>query len=111
MDIKYNVSGLTNPILLREFLTQAGLSKTLIKKAKPEGLFVNGERVTGVTIMKTDVGIDNGDMIKKGKFEISEEDTLTDLFKKLCQEHLLCRRTDKLRYSWTFLVFLFLILE
>ena len=58
MDIKYNVSGLSNPILLREFLTQTGLSKTLIKKAKPEGLFVNGERVTVRKELK------NGDLVE-----------------------------------------------
>ena len=46
INIIYKVNGLSSPTLLREFLSQKGLSKTLIKKAKPEGLFVNGERVT-----------------------------------------------------------------
>ena len=57
-DIKYTVSDLTSPILLREFLSKLGLSKTLIKKAKPEGLFVNGDRVT---VRKE---INNGDTVE-----------------------------------------------
>lgn len=59
---------------------------------------INGEKETGVTIMKTDVGIDNGDMIKKGKFEICEDDTLTDLFKKasVVGEKLLLETLDDL---------------
>ena len=49
-----------------------------------------GDRVTGVTIMRTDIGLDTGDMLRVGETAISEDDTaetlalrLTDLGGKL----------------------------
>ncbi len=54
-----------------------------------------GDRVTGVTIMRTDIGLDTGDMLRVGETAISEDDTaetlalrLTDLGGKLIVEAL-----------------------
>ncbi len=44
---------------------------------------LNGEKVTGITIMKTDVGIDTGDMIYKKEIAIGEEETAGELFSRL----------------------------
>ena len=44
---------------------------------------MNGEKQTGVTIMKTDVGIDTGDILISEKVDIGEKDTCGDLFIKL----------------------------
>ncbi len=44
---------------------------------------LNGEKKTGVTIMKTDVGIDTGDMILKRELEIKEGETCGELFERL----------------------------
>lgn len=45
---------------------------------------LNGEKKTGVTIMKTDVGIDTGDIIKKSEpILIGEKETCGELFEKL----------------------------
>ena len=41
---------------------------------------MNGEKQTGVTIMKTDVGIDTGDILINEKVDIGEKDTCGDLF-------------------------------
>lgn len=80
-EIKYVVSGLSSPILLREFLARSGLSKTLIKKAKPEGLFVNGERVT---VRKS---LNNGDVVEvKPPKEISESIPAMDIPLKVIYE-------------------------
>lgn len=43
----------------------------------------NGEKVTGVTIMKTNVGIDDGDMLLQEKCEITDDDTDVTMFEKL----------------------------
>ena len=42
-----------------------------------------GEKETGVTIMKTDIGIDTGDIIYQEKLQIEEEDNAGSLFEKL----------------------------
>lgn len=42
-----------------------------------------GEKTTGVTIMKTDIGMDTGDMIAKADMEISEDDNCATLTEKL----------------------------
>lgn len=54
-----------------------------------------GDRVTGVTIMRTDIGLDTGDMLRVGETTISDEDTaetlalrLADLGGKLIVEAL-----------------------
>lgn len=44
---------------------------------------LNGEKTSGVTIMKTDVGIDTGDMLIKQQVEIGEEETCGELFSRL----------------------------
>ena len=46
---------------------------------------VNGERVTGVTIMKTDVGMDSGDILSTQVYEIKESDYVDDLYALLSQ--------------------------
>ena len=80
-EIKYQVSDLSSPTLLREYLAKCGLSKTLIKKAKPEGLFVNGERVTVRKELK------NGDIVEvKPPREISEGIPAMDIPLKILYE-------------------------
>ena len=44
---------------------------------------LNGEKTTGITVMKTDIGIDTGDMIYKREIEIGEEETARELFSRL----------------------------
>lgn len=44
---------------------------------------INGEKKTGITTMKMDVGLDTGDMLLKSEVEISEEETAGDLHDKL----------------------------
>lgn len=44
---------------------------------------LNGEKVTGVTIMKTFIGIDDGDMLAKKEVEILDEDNCDSLMEKL----------------------------
>lgn len=44
---------------------------------------LNGEKETGVTIMKTDAGIDTGDILFSEKVEIKEDETAGELFDKL----------------------------
>lgn len=44
---------------------------------------INGDKVTGVTSMYMDVGMDTGDMILKRETEILKEDNLETLFNKL----------------------------
>lgn len=44
---------------------------------------INGDKKTGVTIMKTNEGMDTGDILMSREIEISEEDTAESLFNKL----------------------------
>lgn len=46
---------------------------------------LNGDEVTGVTIMRMDVGLDTGDMIAKTEIPISPEDTGGSLFERLAE--------------------------
>ena len=46
---------------------------------------LNGDKFTGVSIMKTDVGMDDGDIYIQEKVEISEEDNYTTLSEKLIE--------------------------
>lgn len=46
---------------------------------------INGDEVTGVTIMRMDVGLDTGDMITKKEIVIAEDETGGSLFDKLAQ--------------------------
>lgn len=44
---------------------------------------INGDKTTGVSIMKTELGIDCGEVYLKKSIEISEEDTASSMFEKL----------------------------
>ncbi len=44
---------------------------------------INGEKVTGVTTMLMDKGVDTGDMLLKAKTEIGENETAEELFDRL----------------------------
>ncbi len=44
---------------------------------------LNGDKVTGVTLMKTDIGLDTGDIILYKEMQILEEDTSSSVFDKL----------------------------
>ncbi len=44
---------------------------------------LNGEKTTGVTIMKTDIGIDTGDMILQKSLEIGQNESCGELFDRL----------------------------
>lgn len=44
---------------------------------------INGETVTGVTVMRMDSGIDTGDILAQAKLEIAEDDTADSLFERL----------------------------
>ena len=44
---------------------------------------LNGEKQTGVTIMKTDIGVDTGDMISCEKTQIRDDETCGELFDRL----------------------------
>ncbi len=44
---------------------------------------INGEKVTGITIMFTDVGVDTGDIILQDELQIEDTDTAGTLFDKL----------------------------
>lgn len=44
---------------------------------------LNGEKETGITIMKTELGLDSGPIILQKKCNINENETSIDLFKKL----------------------------
>ncbi|MBQ7308528.1 MAG: methionyl-tRNA formyltransferase [Clostridia bacterium] len=46
---------------------------------------INGEEKGGVTIMQSDVGIDDGPIYKMQEFDIGKDDTLDDLYKKASQ--------------------------
>jgi len=46
---------------------------------------VNGEKVSGVTTMLTDIGIDTGDMLLKQEIEITENMTSVDLANKISE--------------------------
>ncbi|MBR2498334.1 MAG: methionyl-tRNA formyltransferase [Clostridia bacterium] len=44
---------------------------------------LNGEKVTGITIMKTDIGIDTGDILLEKPLEIKCDETCGQLFERL----------------------------
>ncbi len=44
---------------------------------------LNGERETGITIMRTDIGIDTGDILLQKKLLIGERETVGELFDRL----------------------------
>lgn len=44
---------------------------------------LNGEKATGITIMKTDIGIDTGDILLQKSIDIGETETCGELFERL----------------------------
>lgn len=46
---------------------------------------INGEKVTGITTMYMDIGMDTGDMILKKEVEIGEEETTGELWERLAK--------------------------
>ncbi len=46
---------------------------------------INGEKESGITIMKTEIGIDTGDMLLKKVVPIGEEETAGELFDRLAE--------------------------
>ena len=50
-----------------------------------QSAIINGETTTGVTIMRTDIGLDTGDIISQREVEITEEDTAGSLTEKLSE--------------------------
>lgn len=46
---------------------------------------LSGDKITGITLMKMDEGLDTGDIIFQREIEIGEEDTSEDLFKKMIE--------------------------
>lgn len=48
-----------------------------------QGAILNGEKTTGITIMKTDVGLDTGDIYFSREIPIENEDTSSSVFDKL----------------------------
>ena len=48
-----------------------------------QGAILNGEKKTGVTIMKTDIGCDTGDIYFSREIKIEDDDTSTSVFNKL----------------------------
>lgn len=44
---------------------------------------IKGEKTTGVTIMKTDIGVDTGDMILSKSIDIKDDETAGELFDRL----------------------------
>ena len=44
---------------------------------------LNGDKITGITVMRTDIGIDTGDIIYQQKVDIEENETSGELFEKL----------------------------
>ena len=56
----------------------------LYRGASPvQTALLNGEKETGITIMRTDVGVDTGDVLLKIKTEIGENETAGELFSRL----------------------------
>ncbi|MBQ9513593.1 MAG: methionyl-tRNA formyltransferase [Clostridia bacterium] len=48
-----------------------------------QSAILNGEKESGITIMKTDIGIDTGDILLQEKVKIEDSDTARELFDKL----------------------------
>ena len=44
---------------------------------------INGEKVTGVTVLKSDVGMDDGEVLMSKQIDISDDDNAITLFDKL----------------------------
>lgn len=58
---------------------------------------INGEKVSGVTTMRMDAGLDTGDMIEKAEVVLAEDETGGSLFDRLAKEGAkLCVHTMRL---------------
>jgi len=59
---------------------------------------IDGEKLTGVTIMQMDEGLDTGDMLFKSVVEIADEDTADTLYDKLsvCGASLITEALDRI---------------
>ena len=59
---------------------------------------INGEKITGITTMYMDVGMDTGDMILKKETEIGEDETTGELWERLAKlgAELLVETLDKI---------------
>lgn len=64
-------------------------------------VLINGEKSTGVTIMKTDIGLDTGDIILKQKTDILPEETAGELTLRLAEigAEALLTALDKIEYG------------
>lgn len=51
-----------------------------------QSAILNGETKTGVTIMKTDAGIDTGDIIEQKEIKITQNDTVESVLEKIALE-------------------------
>lgn len=48
-----------------------------------QSCILNGDKVTGVTVMKTDIGVDTGDIVLTAQTEIAPQETAGELFDRL----------------------------
>ncbi len=48
-----------------------------------QSCILNGDKVTGVTVMKTDIGVDTGDIVLTSQTEIAPQETAGELFERL----------------------------
>ena len=48
-----------------------------------QSCILNGDKVTGVTVMKTDIGVDTGDIVLTAQTEITPQETAGELFDRL----------------------------
>jgi len=64
-----------------------------------QAAILNGESETGITIMQTDIGIDDGDIILQEKTTILPDETAGELFDRLSQigKDCIIKALDKLR--------------
>lgn len=62
---------------------------------------IDGEKLTGITIMQMDEGLDTGDMLFKSVVEIADDDTADTLYDKLseCGASLITEALDRIEAS------------
>ena len=48
-----------------------------------QSCILNGDKITGVTVMKTDIGVDTGDIVLTSQTEIAPQETAGELFDRL----------------------------
>ena len=57
-----------------------------------QAAIMNGEKKTGITIMRTDIGVDTGDIYFSREIDILPDDTATTMFEKLANLGVVCIR-------------------